>query len=249
MNNKKIPTSLGTIVLIIIAVTVFGVVWRCEEKNDFGEIKIQKNNISQQVVKNKQNQEINPEVQTKIYSSGRLVGAGCYEIKDGQLDAYHLRGDFNANSANSAISYENKEFGISFEVPYNKNWGNKDCEVLPYTQRSDIISNSLGVEFGLFRAWTGGLYRFNIGKKRNAEDVIDEQKGGVPNPNPRIETIGKYKVVVHESYGMGTSRIYEVMGDKNNYIFEESQIGSKDGKNNSESSELKNTIKTLMVRN
>jgi hypothetical protein len=31
MNNKKIPTSVGTIVLIIIALTVFGVVWKYEE--------------------------------------------------------------------------------------------------------------------------------------------------------------------------------------------------------------------------
>jgi hypothetical protein len=33
MNNKKIPTSLGTIVLIIIAVTVFGVVGRWDRMN------------------------------------------------------------------------------------------------------------------------------------------------------------------------------------------------------------------------
>ncbi|MCX6761828.1 MAG: hypothetical protein NTY33_03245 [Candidatus Moranbacteria bacterium] len=31
MNNKKIPTGAGTIVLIIIAVTVFGVVWKYEK--------------------------------------------------------------------------------------------------------------------------------------------------------------------------------------------------------------------------
>ncbi len=40
-----------------------------------------------------------------------------------------------------------------------------------------------------------------------------------PDPNPRLEKIGEWEVIVYESYGMSTQRIYEIIGQKNNYVF------------------------------
>jgi hypothetical protein len=60
MNNKKIPTSAGTIVLIIIALTVFGAVRKWEKMQESRETKIPKVSVGQKVVGNnqKQNNEI-----------------------------------------------------------------------------------------------------------------------------------------------------------------------------------------------
>ncbi|TSD01058.1 MAG: hypothetical protein Athens071425_505 [Parcubacteria group bacterium Athens0714_25] len=175
----------------------------------------------------------------------RLIGDGCYEIKDGQPDKYHFRSDFNIDPANMNINYKNEDFGISFDIPYNKNWGNKNCVVLPYLESSDLSSNSLSVDFGPFREWSGNSYTFNIGQRRSAEDIINNQKDVDAKNNPRIKIVGQYQLVVYESYGMGISRYYEITGEKNNYIFEHFQANNNQKNTDIESYGLESVIKTF----
>jgi len=258
MKNKKkkldqqISTKLGTIVLIIIALTVGVFVWKIGKDQD---ATVQQQNFAIQQKTTERNQEQQNQTtqnnnQTTNSPKSRLVGNGCYATKDGQIDETHFRADFNTDPANSAVHYENKDFGISFDIPYNKNWGNKDCVVLPYRESSNLSKNSLRISFGFPRAWIADSYHFSIEKKRSTDDIMAEQKnvGGTPDPNPRIKNLGQYQAVVYESYGMGTSRYYEIPGENNNYIFEHVQIGDKQVDIKTDSYELENVIKTLHVK-
>lgn len=81
MNNKKIPTSVGTIVLIIIAVTVFGVVWMWEKMQESREIKITDVSIEPRVAENNQKQnnyiDVSSESNWETYRDNKFG----YEIK------------------------------------------------------------------------------------------------------------------------------------------------------------------------
>lgn len=274
MINKKISTIAGSLIILVIAIILGfyflvsnkkekmqnqnSVVLNNSELGNREEVKQENMQKENEGIQNNEAKEITSRISSQVNANqcdqtepiieSRLVGNGCYEMKDGHIDEYNLRKDFNLDPADIMLRYENKQFGISFGIPYNKKWGNKDCVVLPYThwQRIDSDTKYLNINFGIFRAWTGGAYHFNIGKKRSAEDIIKEQSNsGSPNPNPRTKTIGNHQVVIYESYGMATKTIYEVLGDKNNYVFEKSWI--KDLKSDSESDGLEKIIRTFEI--
>ncbi|HBI17210.1 MAG: hypothetical protein UR60_C0044G0010 [Candidatus Moranbacteria bacterium GW2011_GWF2_34_56] len=275
MINKKISTIAGSLIIVAIVAALgfsflglnkkeemqnqnnvvldnsdLGNKKEVKQENKNKEIEVNQNNQTKEINENINSQtNTNQSVQAQPIIESRIVGDGCYEIKDGHIDEYNLRKDFNLDPADITIRYENKQFGVSFDIPYNKKWGNKDCIVLPYVhwQRIDVDTKYLNINFGIFRAWTGGAYHFNTSKKRNAEDIIKEQSNnGSPNPSPRTKMIGKHQVVIYESYGMGTKTIYEVLGDKNNYEFKQSWI--KDRKSDSESDSMEKIIETLEIK-
>jgi hypothetical protein len=272
IDNKKIPTWLGVTIIIIFSATTLTFVLVYEKNKKRNEVQNQNNAIlnnpdlgkkrvvkqeKENVIENNQVQEVIPDINSQTNANQsiqvqytvekRLVGNGCYKMKNGNIDEQNFREDFNLDPADIMIKYENKRLGISFDIPYNKKWGNNDCVVLPYTDVQTVESDkeNLKIHFGIFKAWIGDPYHFSTSKKRGAEDIDKEQNGGSPDPNPRTKTIGKHQVVIYESYGMGTQRIYEVLGDKNNYVFTQSWI--KDVKSDSESDELEKIIKTLKI--
>jgi len=254
-NKNKIvevikSSKLKVIILCIIGVYFLGVLFiylRPRPQHPTGLILGGEDEAFDKYLQEKSEKEKQEQQKPKPGSmGGRLIGDGCYNrtMKDGQFDEYHFRIDFNNDPANTSVHYENKEAGIAFDVPYNKNWGNKDCQVLPYVQIGDQTISNLLVDFGSAHAFIGPAYHFRIRPKRTANDIINEQKGvgGEPNPNPRLEKIGPYTVVVYESYGMGDSRIYEVVGKTANYKFSTSPI---DVQKNPSSPELERVIKSL----
>lgn len=170
----------------------------------------------------------------------RLIGDGCYK-KD--LQDEEFREDFNLALPNTVIRYVNKEEEILFDISYNKNWGNRDCVVLPYFEYMDEDQLS-SVIFGKPGTFVADQYNFSIGPARSSNEIIIEQNNvaGSPPPNPRVKIINNRKVVIYESYGMIDSRIIEVIGKKNNYIFTE--LGF-DG----ESGELERIIATAQFPN
>lgn len=147
----------------------------------------------------------------------RTIGDGCYKIINGYENVHGIvREDFNNDSADVTIPYTNKDFGISFNIPYNKNWGNEECVVLPYFSYGNL--ESWQVSFG--QTTEARSFGFHTRQRRDKEDVLKEQKGnGEPDPSPRVEKIGEWEAVVYESYGMSTEKIYEIIGEKSNYIF------------------------------
>lgn len=261
--HTTIPTATGITLLVIfggalIYLALNATVWEEErksgdlnselnmqEKGSLDEKQYKKDNSESQKFTEKDSSASQP---TQNSSKGRLSGDGCYEMKDGQIDEYHFRTDFNTDPSNTTVYYENKEAGIAFNVPFNKNWGNNDCTVLPFIE-SGSIESGLGGAFGPVRAFIGDSYRFHTAKSRTAKDIIEEQDkvGGEPAPNPRVKMIGDHEAVVYESYGIGTSRIYEVLGKNRNIVFEHFQIDRKDKALASQSTELEQVIKSLRI--
>lgn len=171
----------------------------------------------------------------------RFSGKGCYKKdSEGEDNFYELSNDFNSDGPEKIIKYANADFSVSFEIPFNPKWGNNECKVLPYLESRDPNGN-LRVEFGKPRAWTTSEFVFHARQSRSGTDIINEQSetAGVPHPNPRKKIIGKFNLVVYESYGMGVSRIYEIIGKNNNYVFEYREFENID-KNRAE--KLENVI-------
>ncbi|GEM_PF-1843850 len=147
----------------------------------------------------------------------RTIGDGCYKKINGNENVHGIvREDFNNDPANIVILYTNDDLGISFDVPYNKNWGNEECVVLPYFSYKN--PESWQVIFG--QTTEARPFGFHTRQKRDKEDIFNEQKGSDnPDPNPRLEKIGEWEAIVYESYGMSTKKVYEIIGSKSNYIF------------------------------
>lgn len=51
-----------------------------------------------------------------------------------QFNAGQFGGPLNYDQPNEYVKYSNKNIGIEFNVPYNKNWGNKQYAVKPYDE-------------------------------------------------------------------------------------------------------------------
>ncbi|MAF20457.1 MAG: hypothetical protein CMI55_02120 [Parcubacteria group bacterium] len=153
----------------------------------------------------------------------RISGFGCYEKdSEGFDDPYEFREDFNTDDADTIIKYINTEKGISFDIPYNSDWGNKNCEVLPYKEFMDSYGTAHLI-FGKPRAWISDTFRLNISisSNRDIETILlEQQQDDIEVFKPREKTIGDKQMVVYESYGTCTSRIYEVVGKGYNYSFD-----------------------------
>lgn len=168
-----------------------------------------------------------------VNTTKRMLGSGCLKKdNEGFDDPYEFREDFNTDDVNTVIKYTNIEKGISFDISYNSDWGNEDCEVLPYKE----FVNSRGVvqlAFGKPRAWIGSTFKLNIStssnrfmetilleqQERNDILLLEQQQNDIGVFEPREKIIEDKQIVVYEIYGMCTSRIYEIIGEEYNYSF------------------------------
>lgn len=120
---------------------------------------------------------------------------------------------------------------------------------MPHFQVDDLSKDYLAVHFGPVRAFIGDAYRFQVDKKRSSEEIINIYKNvtGEPKPNPRKKKIGQHEVILSESYGMGTSRVHEILGENRNFIFEHYQINERNMNQNYRSIDLEKVIETLTL--
>lgn len=218
--NKKISTNIAIIIIAVFALFVGGIIFVSSCLQNYTTPENIVVSISQKSNLQKSNTVGNKE---STQAPKRFSGSGCYQkgqTGEGYFDS--LSKDFNLDNADSKIKYENVEKGISFDVPYNTKWGNKDCKVEPYAELKQPGGDVL-LGFGKPGGpWTGDEFTLAIFHQRSAEDIINQQKnivGGEPNSNPRKRTIGDKQVVVYEGYGMVTVRSYEVIGEEYNYLF------------------------------
>lgn len=230
--NKKINPVLAIVVIILITAAVGIIIWleqggstqTAQTMQTIPQSKnnnVPTNNTTDNQVPEKKQGITNETKDTSQAIKKRFSGVGCYAKEtDGSDNLHELNKDFNLSSPTAKITYSNQIKGISLEIPYNPNWGNKNCKVEPYVEFTQSSGDIL-VEFGKPRAWIRSEFLLTISSHRTAEDIISEQNnvGGEPNPNPRKMTLGNNQVVVFESYGMTVERIYEVIGKKYNYSF------------------------------
>lgn len=233
--NKKINYVLAIIVIILITVIAI-IIWLGQKGSSQSVQTMPLSKTTDEVKKydditNKQisEQKSNLSNETKDISQmmeKRFSGSGCYtKEENGSDNLYELSKDFNLSDSTTKNLYVNQAKGISFEIPYNPNWGNMNCKVEPYSGFTQP-NGDIFLEFGKPRAWTRSEFILTISGHRTAEDIINEQKNfiGESNPNPRKITLGNKQVVAYESYGIGTEWIYEIIGTKYNYKFSHSDF-------------------------
>jgi len=213
MENKKISTELGIVIIIIVAITAGVFVWQYQKDIRLDEIQFQPMKLSRKSTEQPQHKE-KPKRRIEF-------GDGCYAMTNGHIDETRFRNDFNTDPANTTVRYENKDFGISFNIPFNKKWGNKDCKVLPYLEFSGPNANPI-IEFGLPRAYVTSQFHFGIGEKMDLSSLQKLHQGGINNKNhSRILKIGNYDVVTHTSYGELSATVIEIPAKDYIYYFEE----------------------------
>jgi hypothetical protein len=79
---------------------------------------------------------------------------------------------FNQDQPNTTVKYSNTQYGLSFDVPFNSDWGNTNYKIEPYWQQEDKV------EFGAIEGtegcgWMRG-YALSIKKQQNAEELTKQ---------------------------------------------------------------------------
>jgi len=133
---------------------------------------------------------------------------------------------FNQDPSNTTVDYYNKEKGISFEVPYNSNWGNEKYKINPYEK----WNNESGKEYILFGSITNfeacswvRTYALYFSPIKSAENIIKDAKKYIDPElfivKPTKKSINGLDVVESQSHGLCDSGELEVVGKKYNYVF------------------------------
>jgi hypothetical protein len=237
--NKKIKTEIAIGIILIVSAIVGGLIWlgvNQQNKNIDAISSIKQSIKKTQSEQRQKDMQFQPSLNEKESDNQivdttdntnnvsptikpRFSGSGCYaKESDGTDNLMELSKNFNQDDPDSKILYTNQEKGISFKIPYNAKWGNKNCKVesyIEFTQPNGVFF--LG--FGIPHAWVGSDFSLYIITHRKAEDIINENNDSEPNPNLRRMNIGNNSVVAYESYGMGVESIYEIIGTKYNYQF------------------------------
>lgn len=117
----------------------------------------------------------------------------------------------NKELANETVTYVSEQYGIQFDVPYNKRWGNADYRILPYQEHEQSILFGPLVEFE--NGWIP-LYKLDIVPKRS----YDEIQANVFSTFEK-KTINGFDVAEYSTVGMCDVEIVEVLGSRNNYQF------------------------------
>lgn len=146
---------------------------------------------------------------------------------------------FNNDTANSQIAYNDDEKGISFEIPFNQNWGSNKYRLNPY----DLNNNDLS--FGSMSAFEGcstiRSYSLDFKPAKPVVKVVAEIEQGI---TPITTKINDLTVVKYAQADMCTNSFMEVIGQKYNYLFSTSCGG--DAVKDSQS--LENIIKSVKLK-
>jgi hypothetical protein len=228
--NTKVKTEIGIVIIIIFAIIFGSIIWLANNKQEQSQVAVRP-------IKKVANKNLKDNNQDNSYK--RFSGSGCYaKNSDGSDNLYGLRQDFNTDNPTSEVAYENTGKGISFKIPYNPSWGNKDCKVEPYVEYPQAGGYPF-VEFGRPRAWATSEYHLTFLPQATAQNVIDKAKADVEiKTNPKKMTISGNEVVVY-------SATYEIIGKKFNYSFSYIYLGSQPEK--SKIDELEKIVATAKL--
>lgn len=131
---------------------------------------------------------------------------------------------FNFDLPNTSVIYTSQKWGVSFEVPFNNNWGNEKFKLNPY----DVNSEGY-VSYGPIGSFEGcGWSRdqsVTMLKKKTALEILAylnrngdyEQLTGLQKPE--IVNINGLEVVKYEDNGLCYYPIMVVIGKNYNYEF------------------------------
>ena len=135
---------------------------------------------------------------------------------------------WNADASVTTVHFESPKRGLSFDIPYNPAWGNKNCQLAPYDETEN------GMAFGFAGIFEGGgatrFSRMDFLPPRSAKEALaaaketqrpDEQQGLIQEKaRPVIVTINGNAAVQYSLGGFCDQTYFEVVGKKFNYLFE-----------------------------
>ncbi len=158
--------------------------------------------------------------------------------------------EFNYDPANEIVKYSSNKWGLSFDIPYNKNWGNSKYRINPYEEilaKPDWVRTQAKIIQGYIFPGEGcGWYRNGVGvyvdSKESADEVL-KQHNNSWNSNglfkAGITKINNLQVVQYYEGDMCEYYYGVVMGKKYNYTVVSGCNGSF--------SQVENTIKTIKL--
>ncbi|KKQ51043.1 MAG: hypothetical protein US70_C0024G0015 [Parcubacteria group bacterium GW2011_GWD2_38_11] len=188
MNQKSIIAILGVVVVILIGTTVY-----------FATL----NKVSQPVATAPNVQADNRILLTPQNTSQYFTGTStdCKET-------------FNFEPADINILYTDDTRGLSFDVPFNKNWGNKKYKFNSFDLEND------GLSFGPASLFEGcsviRSYSLKFKPAQSVEKAIAEIEKGITPITTKIDDLTVIKYVQAD---MCTNSFIEVIGKKYNYLF------------------------------
>lgn len=129
---------------------------------------------------------------------------------------------FNGDKPTKTATYSNPAKGISFEVPYNSNWGSSRFKINPYDEIGDIVYfGPIGVGEG--GGWARMQWELIFTPAKSADEVINDAKFQTDLnfflQEPIKTTVNGLEVVKYAEEGLGTYYVMEVIGTKSNYHF------------------------------
>jgi hypothetical protein len=114
------------------------------------------------------------------------------------------------------------QFGFSFDVPYNPDWGSADCRVTPYDFFEEEIE---GISFGPLSAGEGGVgrsYSLRVAESRTATQAISaikQEQAEFLSEGPTRSSVGDLSIVSYGiSGGLCPIPLIEIIGEDHNYV-------------------------------
>lgn len=220
------PLIIGIILLLIVGTITTFIIWGDDIKVKINEWQNRKSNkeiiITMNDKKNSDatsNNTINQPDTTKTTNSNinkkERVNVTNYNIyKLSQENGCDV--EFNTDAANEFVTYEGN--GISVDLPYNENWGNKNFSVLPY----EIGSNEVvfGKLIKLKDCRWAREYILEIIDKRSITKAKDAYyNNGVSQDMIKIYKLSGYTIIRTVNLGNCDQVSYEILGPKYNYVF------------------------------
>jgi hypothetical protein len=148
---------------------------------------------------------------------------------------------FNFDQPDSRVAYADTSRGLSFSIPYNKNWGSDTYRINPYDETSNSIA------FGPIGSFEGcgwiRSYFLSFLPAQSAQQVLTTLKNASSEfyvMNPTTTTINNLTVVKYETAGLCAYPKLQVVGVKYNY--EVSPLCSDDFK------PLEDIVKTISIQ-
>ena len=150
----------------------------------------------------------------------------------------------NLKPPTTFVTYENKDKGIEFSVPYNPDWGSTKYKIVPYEYEKGLVTDK-GVDnerivFGPIQPWEGGglarLQSLSFIPVRTADFLMKNTNAAVKTEKKTINGLQVVEFTGGEFCGYS---YIEIIGKKYNYVLSNGCDNSYDAPNNSSPIDMK----------
>lgn len=132
---------------------------------------------------------------------------------------------FNVDAPSATANYlhQDRDFLLSFDVPYNSKWGSDRFKINPYDEGS--ADQNLSVSFGPFVSLPEGCvwarkYKFQINNKKT-DQALQQGDGALVSgvPDGKFAKVNGYTVLKYIDSGLCDDAVFDIAGQNANYQF------------------------------